>query len=405
MTAPALQGCTIVEIDLDESGQYAGRLLARLGARVVKLEAIDGDRTRRLPAFVRDRAGHRRSLPFEYFNAGKESVAVDLDDAFVFDLLAQLVARAGRDVAVLCSPRCAARLPAGLAVPVIAPGPYGASGARRDLPTTPLTRFQAGGNGYLVPGDDADKFRPTQPGTFAADCFAGNGIAVATLGALIMRRHDPAYGAVPQPRIDWSQMAYSINLEKMFLARTAHEGYELNRDNHRYPFGGAMRCRDGYVSMLINEMHQWHALCGVIGQPGWASDPQFAGGGGRWAMQDTIRPVLDAWCGSRTVDEVLAATRAVGVPMGRIRTVADVLAEPSFRQRKFLGEADTPYGTVADIGLPFGTVDPMWSAPASAVAPLLGEHSAAVLAELGHGADDITLFENLGLVRCEGVAA
>lgn len=402
----ALQGCTLVEVDLDEAGQYAGRLLARLGARVIKFEGYDGDRTRRLPAFVRDRDGRRRSLPFEYFNTGKESIALDLDDVFAMDLLVRLVdatARRGRgDVVVLVSPRMAARIPEAVRAPVLVAGAYGGSGPQSHLPTTPLTRFHAGGNGYLVPGDDADRFRPTQPGTFAAECFAGNGIAVAVLGMILMRHNDPGLAAVPQVRADWSQMAYSINLEKMFLARTSHEGVELTRATHRYPFGGAMRCKDGYVSMLINEMHQWHALCGVIGKPEWAHDKAYAGGGGRWAMQDTIRPVLDAWCGARTVDEVLEATRAVGVPMGRIRTIGEVLTEPSFRQRGFLGEADTPYGKVADIGHPYGKVDPMWRPAGRPFAPLLGEHSGALLAELGHTAEDITLFENLGLVRCEG---
>jgi len=405
MTLPALHGCTIVEIDLDEAGQYAGRLLARLGARVIKFESIDGDRTRKLPSFITDRTGRRRSIPFEYFNAGKQSIALDLDDAFATDLLERLVAGCSHDVALLVSPRFTECLPEGLRAPVVVPGAYGASGERRDLPNTPLTRFQAGGNGYLIPGDDADQLRPTLPGTFAADCFAGNGIAVAVLSALVMRRNDPDYAAVPQPRIDWSQMAYSINLEKMFLARTAQDGYELNRANHRYPFGGAIRCKNGHVSMLINEAHQWHALCGVIGKTEWAQDPKFAGGAGRWAMQDTIRPVLDAWCGLRSVEEVLEAMRVVGVPIGRIRTVYDVLAEPSFRQRGFLGEAETPYGKAADIGLPFGAADPMWNGKASAVAPILGEHSAELLAALGHDAEERILLENLGLIRCEGLPA
>jgi len=398
---PALHGCTLVEIDVNEGGQYAGRLLAAMGARVVKFESLEGDAMRSLAPFVHDRCGRRRSLPFEYFNAAKQSLALDFEDSFAFEVLQDFISAHPADTAVLASPRAAARLPATLQGLVIVAGPYGASGPDSQAPTTPFTRCHAGGNGYTVPGDDWQRFRPTVPGTLASECFSGGGIAMAVLGALLIRRTDATLAATQSPRVDFSQQAQSVNLEKMFIGRTATEGIEPTRETHRYPFGGAVRCSDGYVSMLINEMHQWHGLCDIIGQPEWAHDSRFAGGGGRWAMQDSIRAALTAWCSTRCVSEVLGLARARGVPMGAIRTVQEVLAADELRWRGFLGEAETPYGKVVDIGLPYGLADPMWSVRASAVAPLPGEHSAAILGELGHGPADIALFERLGLIHCE----
>ena len=166
---PTLEGCTIVEIGLDEAGQYAGRLLASLGARVVKIEPMLGEDERLLAPFVTDGKGRRRSIPYEYLNAGKYSLAADLDDPFVFELLAGLVAGGG---AVLVSQRYADRLPAELAAPVIVASTFGA-GAKADAPSTTFTRFHAGPSGYLLPAD-----RPVAPSTLAPDCMAGVGIAV-----------------------------------------------------------------------------------------------------------------------------------------------------------------------------------------------------------------------------------
>ncbi len=384
----ALDGCTIVEIDLDEAGQYAARLLAALGARVVKLEAMAGDASRLLAPFATDQQGARRSITYEFLNAGKLSLAVDLDDDFAWELVPRLLRTGG---AVLVSSRLAGRLPAGLEAPVVVNSAGGLS-ASGEVPSTSFTRYHAGGTGYLAP-----TARPVMPGGVTGDAMAGVGLAVTVLGTLVMRDRDEAMAA-DAVHADHAQIAHAANLEKMFTGRVAKQGVHLTREAHRFPFGGAQRCADGHVSMLINEKHQWQGFVDVIGHPEWADDPRFKGGAGRRDMRDVIEPALDAWCADRPVAEVLRAMRAHHVPIGQVRDVHDIAGDDLMRQRGFLKPADTRFGTATTLGLPFGQHD-LWRQPALGDAPALGQHSRAILQTLGDSDEMIELYERLALVR------
>ena len=299
---------------------------------------------------------------------------------------------------LLTGPAHACSLPQDLGIPVFTTGAHGAAGAKARTPSTPFTRFHAGGSGYLIPAE-----RPTAPGTLAGECFAGAGILVGVLGLLLMRRRAGA-ADTPAPRADHSQQAHAVNLEKMFIGRISKHGVELTRHGHRYPFGGAVHCKDGFVSMLINEKHQWKGFCEAIGRPEWASDPRFATGSDRWTMQDEINGALEPWCAARTRQQVVDAMRARQVPLGSVREVPELIDDPTLRSRGFVRDAETPYGRAAVLGLPYGD-DALWQARPRPFAPLLGEHSAALLAELGHPEEEITMLQNLCLVRSEHAAA
>jgi crotonobetainyl-CoA:carnitine CoA-transferase CaiB-like acyl-CoA transferase len=386
----ALEGCTIVEIDLDEAGQYATRLLASLGARVVKLEALRGDEGRLRPPFADDLRGGRRSVPYDFLNAGKRSLAVDLDDAFAFRLVEGLVGERG---AVVVSEPLRARIPARLKVPVIAHSLLGKDGAADpEGVSTSFTRFHAGGTGYLAPAS-----RPVMPAGIAGDALAGVGLAVSILGVLAIGELDDEPGRAPL-RADHSQLAHAANLEKMFTGRVAKQGVHLSREAHRFPFGGAQRCADGHVSMLVNEHHQWQGLSRVLGHPEWAEDPRFQGGSGRRDMADMITAALDAWCGERTVAQVLAAARAHHVPIGEVRPVQAILEDDTLRRRGFLHEEETAFGPLTSVALPFGQ-HPLWDPVPLGPAPTLGEHTFELLHALGHDDDRQSELEALALVR------
>jgi crotonobetainyl-CoA:carnitine CoA-transferase CaiB-like acyl-CoA transferase len=386
----ALDGCTVVEIGLDEAGQYAGRILASLGARVVKIEPLLGEAQRLLAPFVRDSGGRSRSIPYEYLNAGKCSLAADLDDPFIYGLLAKLLVNGGL---VLVAPRYVDEIPAALEVPVLVASTYGA-GPKAGVPATTSTRFHAGPSSFLMPTD-----RPLAPSTLAPDCIAGVGIAVSALGMLAMRQYDSDLAGTVQPRSDHALQAHAVNLEKMFVGRVSLDGATLDRDSHRFPFGGAVPCADGYVSMLLNEEHQWHGLCRVLGRPEWIGDDRFRGGAGRSLMRDDISRALGAYCATRSVDDVLKETRAQGVPVGGVRSMTQVLGDEVMRARGFLRDAATPYGAAVAIGLPFGA-DALWQSSNSDYAPLIGQHSRELLVEMGRSAEEMLLLEELQLVRC-----
>ena len=385
----ALQGCTVVEIGLDEAGQYAGRLVAALGARVIKVEPLLGEMERLLTPFKVDRNGRRRSIPYEYLNAGKQSLAADLDDPFTVSLIEQL---AGGTGVVLCGESMRKCIPESLSAPVIMASLYGA-GVRSAASQAPLTRFQAGPSGNLLPAP-----RPVMPATLAADCIAGAGLAVTVMAVLAMRLHDEDMASVPQLVADHAYAAHAINLEKMFVGRVAQDNADLNRETHRFPFGGAVRCADGFVSMLLNEEHQWQGLCEVMGRLEWATDLRFSGGAGRSRMRSEIESALDAYCRHRPVAEVLAAARSRGVPVGGVRSLVDVLDDDFKKARGFLEPIETAFGLANLVGLPFGD-DPAWAPQGEAIAPLVGQHSEEILLELGYSDEKREILQRLRLVR------
>lgn len=395
-STPPLRGTTVLELGASAAGQYAGRLLAAVGARVIKIEPIGGEAARRGPDMVRDRDGRQRSLAFEYLNAGKESIAVDLDDGFLGQFILNFSAP---DAVVLSTPRDAARVPDAFEGVLAKIGPYGVAHNHGDPPTTPLTRYQAGGDGSLIPPGPEPTLRPTFPGTLVGDCFAGAGAAVSILGTLLVKKSDARLQAERQPVIDFSQQAHLVMIQKLFLGRVWSEKMELTRSNNRYAFGGAVKCRDGYVSMLVLEEHQWTGLCQAMGREAWLADPRFKSGTARWENQDVIQAALDDWCGTRSVEEVLAATRALSVPIGHIATLPEVLQKDYLRERGYLKQADSALGRIVTLGLPFGA-DPLWQQPHAVLAPAAGEQTRAILSGLGRSDADIELLEKLGVVQC-----
>ncbi|MGE4339622.1 MAG: CoA transferase [Pigmentiphaga sp.] len=264
-------------------------------------------------------------------------------------------------------------------IPTVATSLYGLASGRTAVPTTPLTRFASGGSGSLMPTP-----RPALPGTLISECASGAGIVLTVLGMLLARSRT---GDAPIPKVDHAEQAHLVNLEKMFIGRVSNEKAVVTRESHRYPFGGAVRCNDGFVSMLINEKHQWKGFCEAIGKPEWATDVRFATGSDRFRRKDEIEDALLPWCAARTRGEVVGTMRSKQVPIGSVNEISELPADPGLRARGFIRNAQTPYGRGSMLGLPFGA-DPLWHARSEGhtpCAPLLGEHTSALLSEVGCG--------------------
>jgi len=393
---PPLHGVTVLELGLPEAGQYAGRLLADLGARVITVEPLTGIDTRALPPFVHDVSGRQRSVAHEYLNSGKESVAINLKDGLLMSLLRGFEGKA--DVLVVGGDY-KALLPADLRIATVSASLYGLAGGRADAPSSPLTRFMAGGSGSLMP-----TARPAAPGALAGECFSGVGIATTVLAVLLARMRT---AGSPIPMADHCEQAHLVNLEKMFIGRISKDKAVVTRESHRYPFGGAVRCKDGFVSMLINERHQWKGFSEAIGRPDWAYDPRFATGSARFAVKDEIEAALVPWCASRTRAEVVEAMRSRQVPIGSVNEVGELARIPTLRARRFVRDVETPYGEAVALGLPYGA-DPLWQAGRDErrpFAPLLGEHTAQVLREAGFAQAELSTFESMNLTRSEHAVA
>lgn len=343
-----LGGVTVVEWDTGAQAQFAGRLLAQLGADVVLAEPQGGSATRRRPPILDGPQGPV-SATFAFLND---------DKSVVMPGVAELDALVSRATIVLTGASAWAADAGRLAAPVVVVDSlYGLEPdmARALQPTSPLTRYSAGGDGFFLPTSKDPSLRPTVPGQRIGDYIAGTGLALAALDGL--QRHR---GSGKRQHVDFAEQAYHVTMNKMFVSQSSYYGAALDRFTHTYPFGGNLPCRDGYIAMLVLEEHQWHGLCEMVGHPEWRADPLYVDGVSRRKNGAEVDRAVRAWCAERTTTDVIAAGRRTGVPIGLLSTPRDVLGHPRLRERRFIETRKTSLGAVDTVGLPFG---PQFLAP------------------------------------------
>ncbi len=309
-----------VELDGGVAVSFATKLLADLGADVVKLEAAGGDP-------VRDRDGL-----FQYLNTNKRSRA-DTPAARA-DLLAgaQLVVggqsagalRRDRDDLVVC-----AVTPFGLT------GPYADAGYR----ATELTVVHGGGWGWLSPGASPWPDQPPlKPFGHQAELQAGIAAATAALAAV-----DRAGITGRGERIDLSCQAYVASmLEAAFIAWT-YPGWDPDRLGVRTlnPWK-VFRCLDGLIFLVTVEQDQWVRLVELMGDPDWAQEEVFATTEARNDNADVLNLLVEQWTCEQRVDWLWHEGQARRICFAPVFRMADLADQPHLRERRFFAELDLP---------------------------------------------------------------
>jgi crotonobetainyl-CoA:carnitine CoA-transferase CaiB-like acyl-CoA transferase len=157
--------------------------------------------------------------------------------------------------------------------------------------------------------------------------------------------------------------------------------------------------RDGaYVVIAGNSDPIFKRLMNVIGRPDLAEDPAFAQNDGRAAQSALLDAAIAGWTSANSIENVLSALEETGVPAGRIYSAADIVADPHYQARGMILSAELPGGT--QVKMP-GIVPKLSDTPGEVrwQGPALGEHTSAVLAELGIAAADIQRMKNEGVVQ------
>lgn len=333
----------VVEISFLESAQYAGVLLAQLGAEVVKVEPREGDPLRHRAPLAPATDGGEASIAFEFFNAGKASFVHDPVNA------AQTLALIEAADILVVDHQTLAKI--GLALPKrragqlrVFVGLFGGA-LEKSVNSSALTRLHAGTTGYIVPADiDASK-RPAWPGPYIFECVHGVGLSVA----IVAETARPDGGD-----LDYCLQAYGLWLDKLLFSRTSTSGVEIHRDTAPYPYGGNVACKDGYIALLVLEEHQWRGFCRMIDRPEWLEDERFANGVGRNRNRKPLALGLSEWCATHTIEEILAKARKYDVPVGQCRSPGDVLETDVSKARGFFVERQTALGPLRVPSLPYG---------------------------------------------------
>jgi len=383
----ALEGVRVLELCEMVAGPYCGRLLADMGADVVKIERPGvGDPARRYGPFPGDVPHAEKSGLFLYVNLNKRGVTLDVETPTGRRLLTELVRRA--DVVLEDRPpREAQRL--GLDHPTLSAvnkqvivssvTPFGQTGPYADFKAHALNTFHAGGEGYFLPGGDwLDRPPLHGGGGFLGDYDSGLAAGVATIAAL----YDRAISGHGQ-HVDISRQEVLMSLNGLDLTKWQNSGKVETRADRVPRLGSTLRCKDGYVEINVNFNHHWAALVRALDSPAWATDERYAYYKGRLENDREVRASFEAWSMARTKREVMETLQVNGCPAGAVNDPADVLASPQLQARGYFVEMGHP-----DAGR-YKYPSAPWklsATPASyeRAAPRLGEHNTDVFCrELG----------------------
>ena len=380
-----LEGVTVVALEHAVAGPFCTRQLADLGARVIKIERADvGDLARGYDARVDGQCSY-----FVWINRSKESLTLDLKRPEARAILDQLVARA--DVLVQnLAPGAAERAGMGYArlqginprLIVCDISGFGADGPYRDKKAYDLL-IQAEAGVLSVTGTPE---APAKAGVSIAD-IASAMYAYSGILAALLQRGRTGQGT----RIDVSMLESTVEWMgfPLYYAYRGATPPPRNGAAHAtiYPYG-AFRAGDGAAVMLgIQSEREWLRFCEtVLRRPELATDARFASNVLRNAAQRELAPIIDAVFSGLSGAELLRRLDDAGIANARLNDVHEVWAHPQLAARGRWTKVGTPAGPVPALYPPGLSAD---SAPRMDPVPALGQHTDAILGELGYGASQI----------------
>ena len=405
-TAGPLAGLRVIDLSTVLAGPYATMVLADLGADVVKVEPPEGDATRGWgPPWVGDdEAGTRTAAYFLAVNRNKRSLRLDLRQPAGADVLRRLLTEA--DVLIEnFRPGSLARLGfdddalRGLNPDLLhlAISGYGRDGPAADRPGYDFVIQAVGGLMSITGEADADGGHPMKVGVAISDIVAGLFATIGILAGLLARRPD---GPTRGQRIDVSLLASTlavlVNQAQNAFATGQAPGRRGNAHPNIVPYE-SFATSDGEIVVAVGSERQWPRFCAAIGAAALADDPRFATNGDRVAARAALRPLIAERLAGRTTAEWLQTLAEADVPSGPITDVLAAFESPEARARSMLVEVEHPaLGILRQAGIPIEfehTPGAVRTAP-----PLLGEHTADVLSEIGFADDDIERLRASGVV-------
>jgi CoA:oxalate CoA-transferase len=378
--AGAFSKLRVIDFTTTIAGPYCGRLLADLGAEVIKIEAPEGDMMRTRPP-LRDGA----STSFGQLNAGKKSVALDLKSPRWAQAARRLVATA--DVAVEnFRPGVMHRF--GLDYPAMreikpeiiycAISGYGQTGPSAELPAYAPVIHAASGYDLAQLAHQLETRRPDYCGIFIADVLTGAYAFGAIMTALCQRQLTGE-----------GQMIDVSMLESMLtLTLSEIQAAQFPVTPPGRPIFGPVATKDGFIMPAIASERTFQNLAVASGHPSWITDPRFAQYTDRRKHWGDLVDELEEWSKTLTTAEVQAIFDRHGVPSSPYRTVREAMADPQLAHRHAFAEVSDAGGLFLALNPPFRL-----SAARAELQPFaaaLGEHTHEVLSELGYTAAEIS---------------
>jgi itaconate CoA-transferase len=375
-----LDGITVITLEHAIAAPFCTRQLADLGARVIKVERPGvGDFARAYDERARGLASH-----FVWTNRSKESLTLDVKHEEAGNILGQLLD--GADVLVQnLAPGAAARL--GLSYEALRErfprlivcdiSGYGADGPYRDKKAYDLLIQSE--SGFLSITGTPDE--PAKAGCSIADISAGM-YAYSNILAALIQRGQTGKGcnidvSMLESMMEWMNYPLYYAMDGASPPPRAGAAHATI-----YPYG-PFPAGDGRVVMLgLQNEREWGLFCSkVLQQPGLAADPRFNSNSARTAARDTLRAIINEVFSALTAEQVIERLEAAQIANAHMNTMHDMWEHPQLKARARWSEVETPVGALPAL-LPPGVPD-TWTARMDPV-PALGEHTEAILGQLGY---------------------
>ncbi len=384
----ALAGIRVIDFTRILAGPYCTRLLADLGAEVIKVEPLEGDHLRRA-APTRD----GESAYFGHLNCGKKSLAVDLRREQGQELCRRLAAAS--DVVVEnFRPGVTRRL--GIDYERLKPlnrgliygsiSGYGQVGPGSKRSGYAATLHAASGYDLTNLLYQGRQTKPGKTGIFVADVLTG-ALAASALQAALLHRERSGEGQY----VDVAMMDAMLSLMPYDMQAVQ---FPAEKDRHVYE---PVQAADGFLVVAPVTDANFAALAAAVGQHAWLQDARFSTVRARSRHWSELMVLVERWSSMRSAAECMAALDAAGCPAARYATLAEAMADPQVAFRRSLATATDRAGSYRVAASPYKlSVTPPVTNPN---VPQLGEHNRSILRDiLGLPEMDIEALEQGGIL-------
>jgi crotonobetainyl-CoA:carnitine CoA-transferase CaiB-like acyl-CoA transferase len=387
----------VLDLSRALAGPFAAMTLGDMGADVLKIEEPGkGDPTRDFPPFW---GGNGESCYYLSANRNKRSLTLNLESEEGREIVKRLATRSdvliesfrtgmmerwglGWDELRALNPRLI----------YCAVSAVGRDGPDKDRAGVDLL-MQAYGGLMSITGEENGE--PVRTGTSVVDLTTGANAVQGILAALYVRERTGQ-----GQRVDVSLLSSLVSWLTYHAVGYFGTATVPGRMGSRHPSVapyGAFPTRDGYLVVAVATDPLWRRFCQAAGREDLIDDPRFARNGNRIANRGELEPVLVEILAAHSADEWAAIMDRAGVPCSPINTIDKVLALPQVLQQKLV--VDLPREDIPAFRMP-GIAIKLSETPGTArlPPPRLGEHTDAVLGELGYGAVEVTRLRAGGVV-------